>query len=216
MDTFYGEMYMYENSTPETVDTNAKYKAVRNFITGQCNGFVFNAGSTKAITAIANYNSTVPGTVLATSATHGLATNDIVSILGTTNYNGVYKITRVDANSFYFTATWGATETGTWYKGSSLQASVGSAGKYRACFGVSGDSAGSNKLYKVELNVNEVAADNISGDATFGTGVNYVEIFRQGILTIADGDFVWLSFKEVDSGTDNMTFINANVNLSRI
>lgn len=69
---------------------------------------------TKVITAFANHAGTVPGTVKATCTGHGLpaGTSDI-EILGTTNYNGVRTVTYVDANSFYFTATWVATETGT-------------------------------------------------------------------------------------------------------
>ena len=72
--------------------------------------------TTGAITAIANYGGTVPGTVLITSASHGLASGDTddVIIYGTTNYNGQYDVTYVDANHFYITATWGASETGHW------------------------------------------------------------------------------------------------------
>lgn len=68
------------------------------------------------ISAFANYGSTVAGTVKATSAAHGLAagTTAGVVISGTTNYNGTYTVTYVDANSFYFTATWVATEVGHW------------------------------------------------------------------------------------------------------
>jgi len=68
----------------------------------------------KSITAFANYGGTVVGTVKATSATHGFATNDIVTISGTTNYNGTYSVTKISANEFYFTDTWVADDaTGT-------------------------------------------------------------------------------------------------------
>lgn len=67
------------------------------------------------ITAIANYNSTVTGTVLVTSAAHGLSTGHYILVNGTTNYNGGHLITKVDANSFYFTATYVSSQTGTWW-----------------------------------------------------------------------------------------------------
>lgn len=50
-----------------------------------------------SITAFATATST---TTTVTSTTHGLVTNDLVTISDTTNYNGDFTITRVDANSF--------------------------------------------------------------------------------------------------------------------
>jgi hypothetical protein len=71
-------------------------------------------GITGTIASIADYSGTVAGTVKVTDTAHGLLTGNIVSITGTTNYNGIYTVTKIDANSFYITATWGATETGAW------------------------------------------------------------------------------------------------------
>lgn len=59
-----------------------------------------------AITAFSNYGSTVFGTVRATSNTHGLVTGMYVDITGSTNYNGEHYVTRIDANTFYFSDTW--------------------------------------------------------------------------------------------------------------
>ena len=64
----------------------------------------------RAISAFADYGATVTGTVKATSNTHGLATGDIITISGTTNYNGTFVITKIDANDFYFTDTWVAND----------------------------------------------------------------------------------------------------------
>jgi len=58
------------------------------------------------ITAFADYSGTVSGTVLVTSATHLIETGMSVTIAGTTNYNGFYNATKVNANTFYITATW--------------------------------------------------------------------------------------------------------------
>ncbi len=66
-----------------------------------------------AITAVADYTSTVSGTVLVTAASHDLQSGDTVTITSTTSYNGNKVITVIDANSFYFTDTFVATETGT-------------------------------------------------------------------------------------------------------
>jgi len=59
-----------------------------------------------AITAFADYSGTVAGTVLVTSATHLIETGMKVTIAGTTNYNGFYSATKVNANTYYITAIW--------------------------------------------------------------------------------------------------------------
>ena len=52
-------------------------------------------------------------TVNVTSASHGLATDDRVTVSGTTSYDGDYAITLVDANTFTISATNSeSTETG--------------------------------------------------------------------------------------------------------
>ena len=68
------------------------------------------------ISAFANYGTTVAGTVKATSTAHGLSAGTTAGIVisGTTNYNGTYTVTYIGANTFYFTATWVATEVGHW------------------------------------------------------------------------------------------------------
>jgi len=68
----------------------------------------------KSISAFSNYGATVPGTVRATSTAHGMpaGTTANVVISGTASYNGTYTVTYIDADHFYFTATWVATETG--------------------------------------------------------------------------------------------------------
>ena len=54
-----------------------------------------------SIAACADYTGTVAGTVLVTSAAHGLVTGDLATISGTTNYNSDYSITFVATNTFY-------------------------------------------------------------------------------------------------------------------
>ena len=58
------------------------------------------------ITEFSNYAGTKAGTVKAVSLAHGRTTGDRIVISGTTNFNGTKTITVIDADSFYFTATW--------------------------------------------------------------------------------------------------------------
>ncbi|GAG96922.1 unnamed protein product [marine sediment metagenome] len=60
-----------------------------------------------AITAFADYSETVVGTVkVTTSVAYGFSSNDTVLIRDTTNYNGSYTVTRIDATNFYITHAW--------------------------------------------------------------------------------------------------------------
>jgi len=68
-----------------------------------------------AFSAFADYSGTVAGTVRATDVGHELVTGCQIIISGTTSYNGTFTVTVVDADTFYFTATWVADDaTGTW------------------------------------------------------------------------------------------------------
>lgn len=68
-----------------------------------------------SVTAFADYSGTATGTVLATSTAHGLVTNDLVTISAgsTGSYDGDHTITKVSADTFYFTDTFVSTETAT-------------------------------------------------------------------------------------------------------
>ena len=64
----------------------------------------------RAVTAYADYDGTVTGTVKATSTAHGFVDDNVVTISGTTNYNGTFVVTRISASEFYFTDTWVAND----------------------------------------------------------------------------------------------------------
>lgn len=67
---------------------------------------------TGSITAFADAGG---GSVTVTSATHGLANGDKVTISGTTSYDGTFTIAGVATNTFTITDTWVADDaTGTW------------------------------------------------------------------------------------------------------
>ena len=74
------------------------------------------------ISSFADYSGTVADTVLVTtSAVHNLITGNNVAIEDTDNYNDEYEVTVVSTTTFYITATWSATETGTAYWVSDLE-----------------------------------------------------------------------------------------------
>ena len=75
-----------------------------------------------SITAFATYDSTVEGATLVTDAAHGLSTGDIITISGTTNYNGLWQVVVVSSSTFYIMTPFIADDgTGTWREGVSSQ-----------------------------------------------------------------------------------------------
>ncbi len=66
-----------------------------------------------AITAVTDHSSTVSGTVLVSSTGHDLQSGDTAAITDTTDYDGNHVITVVSVDTFYFTATFTTTRTGT-------------------------------------------------------------------------------------------------------
>jgi hypothetical protein len=59
-----------------------------------------------AITTFTDYSGTEAGVVKITDAAHGLATGNSITISGTTNYNGVYIVTKIDDDNFGITKTY--------------------------------------------------------------------------------------------------------------
>ena len=78
----------------------------------------FNASeSTGAIAAFSDYDSTVEGTTKVDDEGHGLSTGDVITISGTTNYDGSFEIVVIDSRYFYIYTPYIATDTGTWVEG---------------------------------------------------------------------------------------------------
>jgi hypothetical protein len=65
--------------------------------------------------AFADNDSTVEGTTLVTDASHGLSTNDIITINGSNNYDGTWRIVVVSSSTFYIDTPFVANDaTVTW------------------------------------------------------------------------------------------------------
>jgi hypothetical protein len=192
-DDHYGEMYLNANGNPTTIETANTPIALREFTAGDVSGFTFDAGSTAAITAYADYSGTVAGTVLATSA-HGLTTGDWISIRGTTNYNGIFQITVVDGTHFYFTDTWVADDGASDFdEPSHLVAGTGTAGEYSLSWDMSSnEGGGAGSTFTFVAYINGTAQPSPTVQRKFAN--NDVGAYGGcGILTVADGDWIYLT-----------------------
>ena len=93
-----------------TLDTSSTTSAERT--TEKYDSFQGGGNLSGTITAT---STSAGATVNVTSASHGLVTDDRITISSTTSYDGSYDITLVDANTFTISATNStSTETGSW------------------------------------------------------------------------------------------------------
>lgn len=220
-DTYYGEMYMYDNATACVIDTANVYHAVYNTFgnndgtlapTTSTAAFTFKAGAGYAITAVADGGS---GTIDCTTAGHSLLAGEPITITGTTNYNGVYLVlaTGLTATNFKVTKAYVSSQTGSARLPATLKCLE--AGVYAANFTVSGVAVTQNDVMKFELNKDATPLDSISARDLWDSGTNYTSSTGSGNVTLTAGQYVWLSVKNY-SGTGDLTINCANVNLHRI
>ena len=149
--------------------------------------------TSKEITAFADYSGTVAGTVKVTSVAHGLPVGPTASIgiYGTTNYNGVYTVTYIDANNFYFTKAWVYNDATGWW-GKDLE------GRYNVAIGwqagrtiITGNSnvfIGTNAGYhasQLPTAQNSMAL----GYATYTTANNQVVLGNTSVVAIGIGTY---------------------------
>lgn len=210
-DTFYADMHVHDNLSTTTINTQNVFHAIRQFSDVFSSGFTFAEGSEGATTVFLDYSSTVPGTVLATDGTHGLSTGGIITLTGTTNYNDVFQITVVDADSFYFTDTFVADDaTGNWYQGDHYTANPGTGGLYKAEFHTYGKpDAGTNQDYEFEFFIDTTAQENVEAARRFANSNDVGTLGGGGLVTIEDGATLWMGIQST-SGTQNFTFTHLN------
>lgn len=112
--SLFGQMVKVDTTTkaptlqtnPVTGILNHQDQATENLLVAdkqRINKYLTGASLNISITAFADAGG---GEVTVTAAAHGFVTDDIVTISGTTSYNGTFNITKVDANNFKITDTW--------------------------------------------------------------------------------------------------------------
>lgn len=210
----YANMLVHANAVATDINTvNIAHFVQGLFADEISEDFTFAAGSTGPISAFADAGG---GQVTVTDTAHGLATGDIVSISGTTSYNGVFAIANSLTNTYEITDTFVADDaTGNWYKGDSVTADVGSAGVYKVTWSAFGLTAGNNKDFLVEIFKNAIAQNTLDDKRRFQTTTDIGSINGGGIITIADGDIITFSLTGL-TDTTNFTFEHISLSLHKL
>ena len=209
----YAEVYVYNSTTEFVINTADVWHSFFGLTQGHLYGWTFSAGSVGAITAFADYSGTVAGTVKATDASHGLSTGAIVSITGTTNYNGLFEITVIDDSNFYFTDTWVADDGAShWNEGGYLECCNGSAGRYRLTWNSATTTIVNNSIIDAGISLNTVMQERAITQRKFGIGADTGNMVGTAILDVAAGDKIIMNIRNV-GGTGNVIPKHVNINL---
>ena len=205
-------MYLDSNTTKTAILTEDIPMLVENFTTGVVSGWTFAAGSNGVIASISQDTGDAD-TVWVVDEAHGLSAGDIISIHGSTNYNYVYEVYAVDTDSFKISATWGATDTGTWQEGSHLIAGTGAAGIYAVDWHMSATADAAAEIL-IRAYINSTKCSKCVGMRKFANN-DVGNIVGGAIATIADGDKIFISATNTD-GVIDVTFRYGNFSLHRL
>ena len=210
---FIGEGYFHCNTVATVIGTANTPIALYGATTGVMVGLTYDVGSAGAITAFADYSGTVANAILVSSAGHGLATNDIISIRGTTNYNGVFLVTVVGVDTFYIMDTWVANDgASNWEQPGTFLVPAGGAGIYRmAGFICTAPVAACELKFATWVNLTKQNKSESCRDYAIN---DKDTVTSTCLLQLSEGDRVWVAVES--DNTADITNVNGNFNLRRI
>lgn len=214
--TRYGEIGIADNATAQVVSTTDAWHLL--YTVGACHSdynlrFTYLDGDEGNITAFADAGG---GKVQVTSAAHGLADGQWVSIVGTTNYNVLVEVSNAAANTFEVTATWVANDaTGRWVRGCSLTAGPATRGIF--LLGWSGSFAGSGAATAYDFCpfVEGVCEDHCERRRSSGNASVFGVAASTCFVEVAPGDVVTFGVTNV-ANTNNFTMRSFDLNIHKL
>lgn len=209
----HGDMFFNRQSTERTIDTADIVHGVIDFAAGDLNNVTFVAGIVGSISAFANAGG---GLVTVTDTGHGLVTNDIITIHGTTSYNGTFLITRVDDDNFTIVDTFVANDaTGNWEMGDYLLVPANGEGTWQISLLFSATAATNNDIFTFTICVNTVRQTKFELENKYAVGADIKTVTGIGLIDLADNDRVWVGMTNL-GGTGNITPKHGNMTIERI
>ena len=211
----YAEMYQHENTNATVIQAQNAWHLLKEFSQGNVGShWEFGAGKQLSITAYADNGDSK---TRVTSAAHGMSNGHVVSIAGTTNYDGIYVIEQIAENTFVIDIAYVADDgASTGEQGSYLKCIGTESGGYYYCdFSITITPAQNNDVLEGTIYKNATHSNNIEIQRKTATAADYGVASCGGILSIATGDIVTLSIRNI-TAAQNFTMRNANVNVVRI
>lgn len=211
----YAEMYTYNNSTEKVIDEANTWHGRINTTEGNTSTYMtYHLGYKQAITVWADAGGT-PNEVTATSngiEAAGLVAGDFVTITGTTNYNGVYEILSVTANTFNIEhADAGDDAAGTVTSPSHFHVDSNlAAGLWSVTSNASMTPAANSKEFDMCFFINGTPQENTFCTHKTKSVGDYETITFDAFVNLVNGDILWLAIMGKTDAT-NLTVKHANL-----
>ena len=208
---WHAEMYMHEQTDPVVIQEAAEWHLVKDFTSGTCSGFTFEAGKQLVITAYADNGDSK--TKVSVNG-HGMDNGDVISIANTANYDGIWLVEQVDTNDFVINTLFAGDDgASVGEQGSGLRCdNARSAGLYLCLYSISFTPAQNGNVWEASIFQNAAYKTNLEIQRKTGTAADFGVAMTCGLLTIASGDHVGLAMKNL-TAAQNATIRNANLSL---
>lgn len=208
-----GDMYIDDGSTALDIQAADADHGVNLFSSNILSDVTFNAGSNDTFDNAAVVQNGSEVTMPATG--HGLSNSDIITIAGTTNYDGIYAVSNVQADTFDITHSFTAetlAATDAWNEASKLI--VPNTGNYQVEYDVSITSETANHFFEWGVYINTTRQVNTLAKRKF-SNTDVGSIGGGGYISATASDVIWLAVRNVGSTADP-THIHANVRVHQM
>jgi len=188
------------------VSTQSVWHGLEGVAQGLLANFTYRGGAAAStITAYATHDSG-NSTKVTVSSAHSLLVDDIITIVGTTNYNAVFKVIEiVDTTNFVIDQAWSGFDdaTGRWVRPTQFELDSGFDGVYRAVWNLGAKIATSAALLKVGIYQGKTLISRSPQNIQ-----NTTDVFNMGgsgLIDAVAGDRIWLGYLN-DTNTNNPSF----------
>lgn len=208
------EGFVTGNATATVIGAVSTLHAISIFAegNGQYNQFIDGVAGTTS--AFADYGGTVVGTVKATSTAHGLSTGDYITIEAGSNYKGLKAITVIDANNFYFTATWVANDGAIhWTRGDYIIITQACTALISVTLSVTPETT--NDVFAFKVYVGSAPMDNFCVETKLVSSTTLQNIALSGIYDCLINDRIWLGVIN-NTGAGDITIKHGNISVLQI
>lgn len=208
----YGLFYIHDNTTAKVIDTVDVVHAAEGFLTGVVKNVTFQASERGEISAAADAGG---GSTTFTSASHGLAAGEYITLSGFSEatYNAVIVVDSVSGGDFTVEIAFVSDILGVYCRGTNLK--IGVAGTYLLSYHISGSSVGANKDFEFFIFENAVENQPSHSERRFATGGDLGALGGSSLMALAVDDVVWFALTNASDAT-NFTMRNGAVLLHKM
>ena len=211
----YSEFYRHESVAPTTIQAANQWHVLNGYTVGLVGvHWTFTDGHQLALTAQADNGD---GNTVITCNLHGMANGDVASIAGSVNYNGIWVVEQVTANTFVIVDPFVANEGALTGEMASYLTSVRPhcPGAYRVSYSLTMTPAQNNNAFEIVIFINDDYQVQTETQVRTGNAADFQVVASGGFFNFTVGDKVCIAVMNL-TAVQNFTVRNANVAVNRV